>query len=488
MPDGINQKGIPRNMWAVSVDDIDRLTWKGENEFYLDSKSPAFAGTGIGNNVSVEDLILGIKDGIRIEKMGEITEVQTGEGLIIKIKWNENWLPFDLQSALTSFQFGVKLILEEEKNRIPFFKGIIKNWDGIFHFESAPKRARMTLTQSEPQDEPKVDQGGCVTLFYGTTRKRIENSDVNLLYTEERDKLKFGFCSVSIPRGHIQGKIERPFHLWFIHFKEKEGSDVVLRSADEMKENAFFESLNFMITENSERDALLFIHGYNTSFSEAAYRAAQIAWDVPFLGVTGFFSWPSAGKLYGYPHDETNAEFNYSYLEEFIEKLIQNTKVEKLHIIAHSLGNKILSFALKNLNSKAELREKLKVIHQIILGAPDIDSGIFKKDILPALSDLGKRKTIYSSDKDIALKASEAFRLGLPRLGEAGKHLFVSKYTDTIDASNVKSSLLGHDYIFDAKELLYDLYYLLEKGFDPKERRLKKRWWHFRFVYWLFPK
>ena len=315
----------------------------------------------------------------------------------------------------------------------------------------------------------------------------MDETEKKEYYSDERDELKYGYCDVSIPRGHLQGELERPFNFWIIHLDENPEKHIVLETVSELNEGKFFQHLTDGIDRTPQHEALLFIHGYNTTFAEAARRTAQIAWDIPFYGITSFFAWPSAGALLGYPHDETNAEWSYSYLEKFIEKIITKTNIERFHIIAHSLGNKILSFTLKNLAEKEELSERLKVIHQIVLAAPDIDCGVFKKDILPAIKDVGKRKTVYASDKDMALKASVTFRMGLPRLGEAGEKLFVADALDTIDASNVKSEIKGHAYIFDTPELLSDLFHLLENELAPMNRRLRPRKWKGKLVYWLFP-
>ncbi len=37
------------------------------------------------------------------------------------------------------------------------------------------------------------------------------------------------------------------------------------------------------------------MHGYNTSFDNALYRTAQIAYDLDFDGATFLYSWPSGG-------------------------------------------------------------------------------------------------------------------------------------------------------------------------------------------------
>jgi esterase/lipase superfamily enzyme len=43
--------------------------------------------------------------------------------------------------------------------------------------------------------------------------------------------------------------------------------------------------------------ALVFLHGFNVTFADAAIRAAQIGCDLKVPGATAFFSWPSRGRL-----------------------------------------------------------------------------------------------------------------------------------------------------------------------------------------------
>jgi len=45
---------------------------------------------------------------------------------------------------------------------------------------------------------------------------------------------------------------------------------------------------------------LLFVHGYNVSFEDAARRTGQLAYDLGFEGPTVFFSWPSRGSVTAY--------------------------------------------------------------------------------------------------------------------------------------------------------------------------------------------
>ncbi|MDP2362972.1 MAG: alpha/beta hydrolase, partial [Ignavibacteria bacterium] len=357
------------------------------------------------------------------------------------------------------------------------FKNALDEFFHINELESSEKAKEIS---------PKEDEGGKMTLFYGTNRNRTTSTDINKLFGDQLDKLKYGFCDVSIPRGHILGELERPFKFLFIKFSEVPGEHVVLKSLDELSKEDFLNRLSKSIDNLPEKSAIVFIHGYNTTFAEAARRTAQIAYDTPFYGISGFFSWPSSGTIKAYLKDGENAEASVSDLEKFIEEIVIQTKIEKLHLIAHSMGNKLLTLTLNNLADKSSFKEKLNIINQIVLGAPDIDQNVFKNNILPKFKNIGAQRTLYSSDKDKAIDLSEYIRGGLVRLGDAGESLFVSDGLDTIDASNIKSDKVGHAYIFETKELLADLHFLLSWGFKPEQRRLKARK-KSNLIYWLFP-
>ena len=110
-----------------------------------------------------------------------------------------------------------------------------------------------------------------------------------------------------------------------------------------------------------------------------------------------------------------------------------------------------------------------------------------KNTILPEFKNIGSSRTLYVSDKDEALHFSEKIRGGRSRLGDSGNSLFVEDGIDTVDASNVKSGGNHHSYIFDTKELISDLHFLLNLGLTPLARRLRARLKD-NLTYWLFPK
>ena len=85
---------------------------------------------------------------------------------------------------------------------------------------------------------------------------------------------------------------------------------------------------------------MVFIHGYNVSFEEAALRAAQLGYDLGIAGVMAFYSWPSQGTLQGYAADAASIEASEAFISDFLTRMATTSGVARVHIIAHSMGNR----------------------------------------------------------------------------------------------------------------------------------------------------
>lgn len=328
----------------------------------------------------------------------------------------------------------------------------------------------------------QVSTGGTVSLFYGTNRIDTGSADVNEKYASEGDKLIYGTCTVSIPPDHEPGVLERPQGWWVFTRKENQNKDIVLQTLVEQTEADFYQTLTANMAQVEEKSALLFIHGYNNSFADAARRCAQLACDLPFKGLSGFYSWPSSANGADYLGDDARARAARPFLEQFIKGLVTVNGIEKLHIIAHSMGNLLLTTTLENLSVNTDLT----IIHQIVLAAPDIDAGEFRNTILPRFAMVGHQRTLYASEMDMALQLSGMIRDRV-RLGDGGDALFIDSRLNTIDASSIPvQGLVKHGYIFEAKEILTDLFYLFDKEFKPDQRRLREVPRN-PYKYWLFP-
>ncbi len=332
----------------------------------------------------------------------------------------------------------------------------------------------------------KKDPGGTVFVFYGTNRNRTGKKPADTYYGKELGNLETGWLKVNIPPGHKVGKIERPKKI-LLQFRAKKKKHVIITDMLQIDEKRFYELLNYRLSlvDNS---ALIFIHGYNNSFAECAWRTAQISYDVNFRGITGFFSWPSAAKAHFYGSDIEYADASIPDFDKFVRDIVNRTGVEEIHFVAHSMGNRILTATISSLQKDPDFNEDLKKFRQLIMAAPDIDQDVFKRNILPYFYQVGIRRTLYASDRDKALSFAEWLRVKRPRLGDGGNSVFVQNGIDSIDASNINPpKWLDHSYVFETKPLLSDLKRIIYQNDPPDVRDLKSKKKQ-GIRYWMFPK
>jgi esterase/lipase superfamily enzyme len=452
--------------------------------------------------IKVNDSVLGI-DGDRLEKIGYVfaKEATQEREVTLSIKWVAEVADGQLKEKVITddAQFQVIKPAKLKKIERQFPAVIAKAYEAMPGHEADYK----TFENFRPDEElkktvekdfhefgvtPKEDKGGLITVFYGTNRVALKRENGMNEYGEDMDdQLHRGICEVQLPEGHREGELERPGKILMkIPLPENPHIHIVLKDVQELEKSVFDDDFLKRLKEKPKKQALLFIHGYNTTFKEAAYRAGQLAWDLPFGGYAGFFSWPSAGKMLPYLADEAGARSSVPALKEFIDELASYDELEQLHIIAHSMGSLVLTLSLKELAALPEFAVKMEKIYQVILGAADIDQAEFKGTILPAFNSAGHRRTLYASDHDMALNWSGAGRNFRERLGYVGEEIFVADGLDTVEASNIEVNS-SHSYMFKSKAVLSDIYYLLTQGLPPADRRLReieKK----PINYWLFPK
>jgi esterase/lipase superfamily enzyme len=306
-----------------------------------------------------------------------------------------------------------------------------------------------------------------VPVYYATDREPQYSDDCNAAYSGDRSKdggIYLGMCSVSIPNIHRIGYLERP-SWWKLWSRPKPQKHIVLLSTIQLEAIRFWSKLNGQIDASSHKDAFVFIHGYNVSFKTAALRTAQLATDLGFKGAPIMFSWPSKGNLWEYLSDEGAIQWSRPHLLQFLSHLCEKGNAQSLHIIAHSMGNRALLEVLQALNSPDISQGLLK---QLILAAPDVDAGVFEQ-LAGFLTTKCERVTLYASSNDKALKASKAIH-NYTRAGEAGSQLMILNGLDTVDASSVDTDFLGHGVFAEQRDLLQDMFYLLEHGLDPTRR------------------
>jgi esterase/lipase superfamily enzyme len=303
-----------------------------------------------------------------------------------------------------------------------------------------------------------------VNVFYATDRIRDSASSEDIKYGWQQSptgKLEYGECEVSVPDTHVMGGMESPSILRF-EFRPDPQKHIILWKTTNLEEESFYEKVAASVARSDMKDAFVFIHGYNVSFEDAARRTGQFAYDLKFVGAPILYSWPSNGKFADYMKDENNVIWTTPHFETFLHSLSQRIGAERIHIIAHSMGNRAVCEALRALSHDPNL--KLQLTH-LVLAAPDIDAGTFA-ELAAVLQKHSTHVTLYESSNDKALMASKKLH-GNPRAGEP---LLVIAGVDTIDASNVDTNFLGHSYWCQEWAVMSDIYSMLDTD-QPADRR-----------------
>ncbi len=307
--------------------------------------------------------------------------------------------------------------------------------------------------------------------FEAYVRSELRDELSGELFGSVPTNLNYGACRISVPKAENRsaGELNRPLSVWVLQAPENPEKHFVLQQVSEHKDkDEFYASLSDQLARSADGTSLLFIHGYNVSFEDALFRTAQLAVDLKFRGAPISFSWPSYADPVKYTFDEQNAEVSIPALREFLEDLVSRSGAKRIHIVAHSMGNRVLAGALRAMSPEARIKNKA-MFREIVLAAPDIDSRVFQSQVLPHIQDNTQHCTLYASSRDRALMLSRYFH-NYQRLGETEPQLIVASGMDTIDASLVDTSLLGHSYIGDVQSIVTDLHELVVVGKRPTER------------------
>jgi esterase/lipase superfamily enzyme len=337
-----------------------------------------------------------------------------------------------------------------------------------------PKPA--AVPAGEPPDSYASSQPkkNVVEVFFGTDRSYQAANPVASQFGPGRGSIRYGTAEVSIPPDHRLGNLESP-SLLRLEFSPDPKKHVVLQKISVLAADDYFRLLAGSVQGAPGKSALIFVHGYNVSFADAARRTAQMTYDLQFPGAPIFYSWPSVGKTQDYAVDETNVEWARPHLTQFLVDVLSKTNATDVYLIAHSMGNRALANSVAEVETgHPELRAKIR---EIILAAPDIDADTFMDEIAPRIIAAGApttHLTLYASSRDEALLASKKFH-GYRRAGDAGDLQLNLSGLEYIDASSVDTGFLGHSYYGDNRSVISDIHYLIDghlracKRFSLKE-------------------
>jgi esterase/lipase superfamily enzyme len=277
------------------------------------------------------------------------------------------------------------------------------------------------------------------------TTRGPSDSPGELFSGERGERASFADIAISIPPAGARqiGEVQ-----WPNAVPGDPSREFVTLNAEVLDKSAAVARFDARIKKTHARQALVFVHGFNTRFEEAVYRFAQVVHDADTSALPVLFTWPSRGKLLAYGYDHESASSSRDTLEALLQGLARDPNVGEISILAHSMGNWVTMEALRQMVIRdKQLAPKIK---NIMLAAPDVDYTVFERQI--AL--IGVRPslvTLFVSRDDEALAASRRVWGDNPRVGAIDPdrepyHSDLAKDRITVvDLTDVKSSdLLGH--------------------------------------------
>lgn len=252
---------------------------------------------------------------------------------------------------------------------------------------------------------PDTIEGSTSTVFVGTTRG-LEGTGV--FGGSRSEALRFARYDVAIPPQREAGEIKYP-----VPSRPNVSTDFVTTDQRIYAAETDFRNDLRQALDRNGREAIIFVHGFNTTFTEGLYRIAQLRHDLEVPGVALHYSWPSAAEPLGYVYDRDSAIFARSGLEDLIRETIA-AGATRVTLVAHSMGGFLSMEALRDI-AKADGRV-MPQIRGVVLISPDIDVDVFRMQALD-IGDLPQPFLIFGSDRDRVLRLSALITGQRGRLG-----------------------------------------------------------------------
>jgi esterase/lipase superfamily enzyme len=310
----------------------------------------------------------------------------------------------------------------------------------------------------------------------------VQPNAKRLVFGSDRARrLQMGEALITVPKAHVVPQVERPWVVKIPYFdvtiyaeKEDPAKHFTVQEIKALTREELVAKVRARLASSVtfKDQALVFVHGYNTSFDNALYRTAQIAYDIGFDGAPFLYSWPSGGAVASYTYDRESAEACEPHMREFLEMVVKETGAKQVSIIAHSMGNQPLMDVLRAMRSSTP--EGVS-IGQVILAAPDVDADNFT-NLAKAIKGLAGNVTLYVASNDRALIVSRNF-WGSYRAGDVPPTgPLILPGIDTIDVTAATTDVfaLNHSGYASNARLLKDISELLMTGLRPPEARALK--------------
>jgi esterase/lipase superfamily enzyme len=227
------------------------------------------------------------------------------------------------------------------------------------------------------------------------------------------DTLSYAAYDVSIPPGHQPG--DDPQHT---SRSPTPARDFIIADGRRLAGSAAFADavVSYAAAEyGGPSEAFVYVHGFNTSFSEGIYQLAQIGHDLEIPATKVLFSWPSAGEMKDYIHDLDSVAVARDRLEDLLNSLAA-AGVKRITVVGYSMGATLVVETLRQMKLVGSQRFFAR-LGGVVLFSPDMDIDLFRASA-ERMGGLPQPFVIYGASKDKALHAvTEWLTAGAPRLG-----------------------------------------------------------------------
>lgn len=265
-----------------------------------------------------------------------------------------------------------------------------------------------------------LELGTPKTVFAATNRGALPNGNFG---AQRSDGMSLLELTVSIPPEHKPGSLK------FGYSDPDPATEFTMAGRRQFESEAAFSArLRRELSKlpADQRDVTVFVHGYNSTQAETAFRAAQLTHDIEIPGATVIYSWPSKGKALGYAYDGDSALYSRDGLEHLLRSL-QHSGARRVIVVAHSMGGFLTMETLRQIEIKSP-GWTARHLGGVILMSPDLDVDVFKSQ-MEKFAEVPQPFLIFSSRKDRVLTLSQRLR-GLDNRGRLGNLSSIEEISD----------------------------------------------------------
>ncbi|MBI3567703.1 MAG: alpha/beta hydrolase [Gemmatimonadetes bacterium] len=180
--------------------------------------------------------------------------------------------------------------------------------------------------------------------------------------------------------------------------------------------------------------AVLYVHGYATSFARGVAQSAETAHRAGYAGPFILFAWPAHTALatwptpkmlisHAYRDDSVAAARSAAAFRAAVMVVREAVRPGALTVVGHSMGAQLVAEALSAPGPEHDALAA-QPLRAIAFFAADIGAIWFRDSVAPAIAPLAARRVVYASSADKMLALSRLVNHA-PRLGQVGTARFL---------------------------------------------------------------